>query len=249
MIIVNGQKDPPNSIIYDEGLQFGRGVFETLLVDEAPQYLPQHLARLSRGMAALKLPHDVSAADIRELIATFSIKHCVLKILATERNLILSTRENPYKEADYRRGIRLQTSAIRRNPSSPATFIKSINALDNFVARQQALEHGYDEALLLNTSGHVAEGSRSNIFWSKNGVLYTPALACGLLDGIMRQQILDREKVCEGMFSLAGLYAADEVFVTNSVIGVMKVTAVDEKAFDGNGVMHSFLSAWIGPTD
>ena len=231
MIIVNGSEYQSQQIIFDEGLQFGRGVFETIRVGDEPQFLRQHLDRLRLGMTFLSIGREICEEDITSLIKTFEIKNCILKIIATAQNLVLTTRENPYSEATYQQGYKLKVSAIRRNPSSPSVAIKSISYIDNILAREDANKHGYDDALLLNTEGKVAECSAFNIFWVKAGKLYTPDVACGILPGIMRQHVLSLHDVCEGSFSLDDLYGADEVFITNSVAGTMKVTVVDDHIF------------------
>ena len=101
-------------------------------------------------------------------------------------------------------------------------------------ALEQARESGYDEAVLLNRYGHLVEGSRSNIFFLKNGALYTPSLSCGCLDGITRRIVLQlarKEKVpcCIVRATLAQLLAADEAFMTNSLVEVVPLLSVNDR--------------------
>ena len=243
MIVVNGKAYRQETVALDEGLQFGRGVFETLLVDDAPQSLAEHLKRMHRGLAALGIARRIEEQEIWGIIREFGLRHGILKIMVTAENVIVMTRENRLTPVDYERGYRLKVSAIRRNPTSPSVFIKSMSFLDNILAREEAQKQCYDDALLLNMAGQVTEGASCNIFWSKHGTLYTPAQVCGLLDGITRGRIMASRSVQEGAYTLEDLYDADEVFVTSSVLKVMRVAAIDEKVYppasSTAGSMHS----------
>ena len=93
----------------------------------------------------------------------------------------------------------------------------------NHLERERASNAGCLEAILLNTDNCLAEGSASNLFFVRNGVVCTPSVACGLLPGIVRMFVLSALPVEEGMYDLDALTSADEVFVTNSLMGVMGV--------------------------
>ncbi|MCA9399713.1 MAG: aminotransferase class IV family protein, partial [Candidatus Omnitrophica bacterium] len=99
-------------------------------------------------------------------------------------------------------------------------------------ALQEAKSRGYDEAILLNRNGQLVEGSTTNLFFVKNGVLFTPSTRCGCLSGIVRQIILDCARthnipVQTGAYSIKDLQKADEAFITNSLIGVKPLVSVD----------------------
>src|SRR5208283_2586509 len=115
--------------------------------------------------------------------------------------------------------------------------IKSLNFLNNILAKIEAKRADADEAIMLNASGHLAEGTVSNIFFLNNGVLQTPSVKCGILDGITRALVIDLSikneiPVKEGDFEPEDLYGAGEVFITNSTMEVMPVSRVDKVHFN-----------------
>ena len=117
---------------------------------------------------------------------------------------------------------------MRRRPASRLSHVKSTNYEIFLKAYEEAKRKGADEALLLNAAGHVVEASRSNIFWIKDQTLFTPAISTGCLNGIMRQRIIrlshqNGVKVSMVKAPLKSLLAADTIFLTNSVIGIMPV--------------------------
>ncbi|MCK5710180.1 MAG: aminotransferase class IV family protein, partial [Deltaproteobacteria bacterium] len=128
--------------------------------------------------------------------------------------------------------VKIKINSYRRISESPLLNVKSLNYLENILARREASGSGFDEALFLNESDEVAECSTSNIFWFNRDTLFTPARECGLLSGTTRDLILSFITECgmssvEGQFSLNDLIAADCVFITNSLIGCVPVTKVE----------------------
>jgi 4-amino-4-deoxychorismate lyase len=167
-----------------------------------------------------------------------------LKIICfrdTEADAALMTLSH-YKQDDehIQKGISLGTSSIMRNPHSPMTYIKSLNYTENILAKAEVKSKGYDEALFLNIYSKLCEGAVSNIFWIKDNVIYTPDLNCGVLDGITRRQVLD---ICSllglsfkiGSYDLIELLQVDEVFITNSLMGIMPVCRVDNTTYNISG--------------
>jgi branched-chain amino acid aminotransferase/4-amino-4-deoxychorismate lyase len=114
-------------------------------------------------------------------------------------------------------------SSIRRNPRSPSARLKSLNYLDNVLARREAEAAGADEALLLDIDGHAASASAANLFWITEGRLYTPSLACGVLDGVMRGAVIAAAPVEEVRADLDTLLKAEAAFLTSSLIGIRMV--------------------------
>ncbi len=233
-IIFNGKK-----IILDSGYFFGRGVFETILIKNEPVFLQEHIERLNRGIKVLGLGDEVSKDNILKLINKYSIKNCVLKLAISERNLILEIRNNKYKPEDYLKGFSLKLSNINRNSKSKLTYIKSLNYLENIIEREEALKKGYDEVLFLNEKGFVTEGSISNIFLVKGNKIYTPKVESGLLPGVVRNYIINEFKVIEKEITLDELFDADELFVTNSLLGIMGVSKLEDKIFTENKITIS----------
>jgi len=124
---------------------------------------------------------------------------------------------------------------IRQNEFSPLSRIKSLNYLPMLLARKEAESKGADEGILLNTKGEICEGTRTNIFVvTEDGILKTPAIECGCLPGITRKAVIELAKsielrVEEKKLKTEDLKRAKEVFLTNSLIGVMPVVKIDQQ--------------------
>jgi branched-subunit amino acid aminotransferase/4-amino-4-deoxychorismate lyase len=120
---------------------------------------------------------------------------------------------------------RLAIAGPRRNPRSPTSRLKTLAYLDNVLARREAHATGADEAVMLNTTDHIACAAAANIFWVLGGALLAPAPDCGVLDGIMARQVRAaaerlRIEVREVHAPITALATADAIFLTNSLIGV-----------------------------
>ena len=122
---------------------------------------------------------------------------------------------------------RLVVSSVRRNEGSPSARLKTLSYLDNVLARREALARGGDEAVMLNNQGQVACAAAANLFWISDGTLFTPALTCGVLDGIMRRRVMAQSAVAEVAVGLEALEGAQAIFLTNSLIGVREVESLD----------------------
>jgi 4-amino-4-deoxychorismate lyase len=227
MLIVNGKYSEEEKIYFDSGVSFGRGVFETIQVKQKPLFIKEHVDRMNRGLETLGISTNVDADYIVKLVAEHSIENCVMKIIATEKNLLIATRQNSYTAEHYSRGFKVKLSAQRRNPYSTTAYIKSLNYTDNLLEREKALSEGFDEVIFLNTNDCTAEGTASNIFFVKDEKIYTPSIDCGVLDGIVRAWIVKNFHITEGAFSLDDLKSSSEIFITNSILGVMKVSSFD----------------------
>jgi len=236
----------------DRGLTLGVGLFETLQVRGGEAQLwDEHLARLARGCARLGLPApgpDLCRAAAEEALRSAGLEgsDAALRLTWTggpgARGLDpppapaprLLAKASPL--APPPAALALHLSGVRRNASSPTSRLKTLSSLDQTIARAEARAVGADEALMLNTDGAVACVAAGNIFWLSDGALYTPALDCGVLDGVIRGWIIAAERargrpVIETTAPLSTLLAADAVFVSNSLIGVVPVSRVGERRF------------------
>jgi branched-chain amino acid aminotransferase len=142
----------------------------------------------------------------------------------------------------YRMGVNLIVARTRRNlPSALSPQIKATNFLNNILAKREAIAAGAFDSILLNWESHLTECTVSNLFFVRAGQLCTPALACGLLDGITRDIVLRLAReaqipVDEGHFGIEAIHKADECFLTNTSIEVMPVTMVDGHPVGKNGI-------------
>jgi 4-amino-4-deoxychorismate lyase len=231
-----------DKIYLDSGFFFGRGVFETILVNEKPVLLEEHIERLNNGLKTLGINKVITKKEIYSATENLPCKNCVLKIMVSEKNTVITTREVSYKYSDYEKGFSLALSEVRRNAHSNLTYVKSFNYVENIIERDKIISKGYNEALFLNTEGFISEGAVSNIFFIENGVIFTPKIKCGLLPGIVRQFVLDNSlamgvKIQEGEFKLNRLIEAEGVFITNSIMGIMKVVKIQDKVINESTVV------------
>lgn len=217
----------------DSGYYFGIGAFETVLVHKGiPFFINEHINRMNEALKYLDISYRISLDNCFEYIRINSLVEGVLKIVVSERNVHFMIRENNYTDMMYQNGFKLGICSFRRNETSPLTYYKTINYADNIIAKKQALLKGYDEVLFLNMKDEICEGSYTNIFFIKDGRIYTPMKSCGLLSGIIREYIIKTESVTECIISLKNIDKFEECFITNSIIGIMSVRKIGEISFD-----------------
>jgi aminodeoxychorismate lyase len=241
----------------DRAVLFGDGVFETVRAYRGrPFRLERHLARLQDAcrLLRLELPHgwDGITDAVTSLLQENNLKGPAdgrIRITLTggpsadsktlERpgptGLLITAR--PYEshpELLYREGVSLVISGIKRNSSSPLSSLKSSNYLDSLIARQEAVDQGADDAVMLTTAGNLAEATSSNLFMVREGNVLTPDIGCGFLPGVTREAVIElcRELGITCTPVMAGtdvLLSADELFLTNSLIEVMPVRRIARK--------------------
>lgn len=232
MIIINGYVSSSDKFILDNGFNFGLGVFETILVQNKPLFLHEHLQRLNIGLKVLNLQKRIEEAYLLNILEVYKIKYCALKIIVTEMNIIISTRALSYTPEQYISGFKLKISNLKRNPYSHTVYIKSLNYTDNYLEKEKAKLDGYDEVLFTNIYEKIAEGSLSNIFFIKDKEIFTSSIDVGILDGIIRGWVINNFRVCQGHFVLEDIFNSDEVFLTNSIMGIMKVKSINGVAYN-----------------
>ncbi len=258
ILFVNGRfvtEEEPAISATDRGFTLGDGVFETMRSANSRVFrLSQHLERLRQGATVLKLPlppEEKLASALQEVLSRIAGAPAIVRLTVTRgidkgRGIALpatptptiAIRASPFvplpREA-YSRGFRAFVSSLRRNETSPLSRIKSCNYGDNILAREEAREHGYDEALLLNTRGDVACATTANLFMVTGGTLSTAPVESGILPGITRTCALELAASLhvlaeETPFNLTSLLQAEEAFLSNTAIGIMPLTRVGEHA-------------------
>lgn len=258
-VYVNGEWRPAGAAkvdAADRGLLYGYGLFETVRVRGGrPVLVERHLERLFRSAPVLGLPlpwgPEALAALVAECAARNGVAEGGVRLTVTAGpgpafspggeapGLVLTARRGPlYPEDAYERGCRAVIATVRRNHRSPLAGVKSLNYLDNLLARREAAARGADEALLLNVDGELAEGAATNLFFVRRGRLCTPEVACGALPGVARGRVLELAAAAAaadagvvavevGRYGPEALLEADEAFLTNALMGVMPLVAVD----------------------
>ena len=230
----------------DEGFFFGIGVFETIAVEHGmPVFLDKHYARLKAAMNFFKIevPMQKIDAEVEQCLKQPEMKlgRKVLKLTVSSENLLVTTRENPYKEHDYQKGFSLEISNVRRNETSPFTYHKTLNYGENLWEKRSFKERGVDEPVFLNTKGAVSEGASTNIFLVKSGKIITPSVESGLLSGILREYICEKYEVEERLIQREELLECEEMFVTNSLLGIMPVRSLGEHCFGQRRISSQLL--------
>lgn len=246
MIIVNGDRieDSKIKINLDEGFNFGYGVFETILVKEKPVFLKEHLKRLNKALKTINIDKVITEDEVYKNSGQLDCKNCALKLSVSNKNVIYSTRNISYKEEDYSKGFSVKISEMKRNPYAHNVYLKSFNYMDNIIERNIALSEGYNEVLFLNTDNYLAEGSVSNVFYIKEDKLYTPSIDCGILDGIIRAWVIQNMDVIEGKFTMKDIMECDGVFITNSLMGIMKVSRINNTPIKNNKMITNIQTMY-----
>lgn len=237
------------------GFMAGEGMFETIRVkDGRPVFFESHQARLAASLRSLDDSPFSSRGELHmrcmRVIAANSLVHGSLKIVlfkeAAGWSELILARSPSYTPADYEKGFRLKIfpGDLR---AEPLNGLKSLNYLRNLYAKRLAVLNGFEEAIFINPADQVLEGASTNVFIVKDCVISTPSLDVGILPGIMRGAIVRKigRAVHEREVCRQELLEADEVFVTNALLGVMPVAMIDEKTFDlaGNVVTRSLIVA------
>ena len=247
--------------VWDHGLLYGDGVYEGIRAYNGRIFrLDEHLARLYDSAHALQLAIPMTPAEfgaailatvranelrdshIRPVVTRGTGKPGLDPRRAGHPSVIILASSAPPMLGDQ--PVRLMTTSIRRkSPLSVDARIKSLNYLDNILAKLQANAFGADDAILLDPSGYVAEATAQNIFLVKNGRAATPPLtAC--LPGITRQVVLELATqldlpVAESWFTPGDLYTADEVFLTGTASEIVAVAEIDGRQI-GSGKTGEF---------
>lgn len=238
MMLLNGELTNKEKLNIDSSFYFGRGLFETMLVKEKPVFLKEHLDRINKGLKIIGVDKEISSEEVLEAVSKLNCTNCVLKLVVTQKNTIYTTRKNNYTEEQYKKGFNVKISSMKRNPYSQLTYLKSINYLENILEHEKCIKEGYNEVLFFNSEDKLAEGSVSNVFFMKGKKIYTPSIKCGLLNGTVRKFIIDNYDVIEGEFSKEEFMAADEIFLTNSIMGIMNVSKICGKKMVDSGIIQ-----------
>jgi 4-amino-4-deoxychorismate lyase len=247
----------------DRGLQYGDGLFETIaVVAGQPRFWQGHMDRLSAGCVQLGLPVTPQAVLLRELVTVSAGQSkCIVKIILTRgvsgrgyesgipagSNRIVSSHTWPQVEGDpVTLGIRARICDLRLGIQPVLGGIKHLNRLEQVMARREWDDPSIQEGILLDREDHVICGVSSNIFLICSGRLLTPRLdRCGVR-GVMRSAILSafRERCEQRRMMLDMLPEADEVFICNSVRGVLPVTRIDHWEYDIGPVTRD-VQSWL----
>lgn len=257
-IYINGtfySKRDAKVSVYDHGLLYGDGVFEGIRAYNGRIFkLREHVDRLfeSANTIMLTIPNtrEGMMRDILRTVKANNLKDAYIRVLVTRgmgklglnpfictgpRIIIIADKIVLYPKTFYQNGLSVITVPTQRNFAEAVNpRIKSLNYLNNIMAKIEAINAGVPEAIMLNSSGMVAECTGDNIFVVKKGVVKTPPLYIGVLEGITRNTIIELASACgfevsEEVLTRHDIYIADECFLTGTAAEVIPVVKVDSR--------------------
>lgn len=240
--------------VFDHGFLYGDGIYETLRAYDGRLFmLEAHLARLQRSARLIGLEIPIPEKDwpglLGDAIARNRLSDAQLRITVSRGTgeigldpglcpkptvVVIARPYQPYPPRLFAEGVSLITASVRRNLATALSpQIKSLNFLNNILAKQEASKAGAFDAVMLNAEGRLTECTTSNVFFVQNGALCTPAVACGILDGITRDVVLTLAKeqgikTEESAYTAEALRQAEECFLTNTTMELMPVRDVDQ---------------------
>ncbi|MDO9513990.1 MAG: branched-chain-amino-acid transaminase [Elusimicrobiota bacterium] len=262
-ILLDGQlveKENAKISVFDHGLLYGDGIFEGIRAYSRRVFrLKEHIDRLydSAKVIMLEIPVDKEkmAADIKTVLRANSLSDGYIRVVVTRGvgDLGLDPRKCPkasyfiiadnislYPEELYRKGMEIATVSTRRNiPEALNPRVKSLNYLNNIMAKIEGTQRGVAEALMLNSQGYVAECTGDNIFIIKDGVITTPPASAGALLGVTQEAVIElawkrKIEVRKELFTRYCVFTADECFLTGTAAEIIPVVALDgRKIGDG----------------
>ncbi len=234
----------------DRGFTLGDGLFETMRARDGEVFrLGAHLERLTAGAARIGLPlPDNLELTVRRAAETSGFPDAAVRLTVSRgpgaQGLVLPAEPRPtvvvavrpYAPAPewFTHGIRAITATGRLNEHAASAGLKQLGYLDAVLAQREADAAGVEDALRLDTAGHLAEGAASNLFLLRGGVLHTPPLSCGVLPGITRAVVLELAAAAWVPTNTAPvapemLCDADEAFLTSSLRGIASLVEIDRR--------------------
>ncbi|TVM03391.1 MAG: aminodeoxychorismate lyase [Candidatus Brocadia sp. WS118] len=238
--------------VLDRGFLYGDGLFETLRAYHGkPFRLDDHVARLVNSARYFDIPFHYTAQHleqvIEQLLTRNNLQDAYVRMTLSrgfginglipagicKPTFLIHTKPFPaYPASCYKTGVSLITSHIRRSVTCPISSHKTLSYLTNYLMKKEAVGQGAHDALILNTENQVTECAVSNVFLVERNTVITPSLKANLLPGVTRRVILElcnenRIHASEELFGLERVLAADEVFLTNSLMEAMPVSTIN----------------------
>ena len=246
--------------VFDHGLLYGDGVFEGIRSYNSRVFkLDEHLERLYDSaksiMLNIPIPIETMKETVLETLRRNHLTEAYIRLIITRgvgdlgldpdkcpkpTIIIIADKIVLYPQKFYEDGLEIVTVSIRRNYAEAINpRIKSLNYLNNILAKIEGKQAGAEEVLMLNPEGYVVECSGDNIFWIKNEILVTPPVHMGILEGVTRNSVIQLARdagmqVEERVFTRHDLYIADECFLTGTAAEVIPVVKIDRRTI-GDG--------------
>lgn len=251
---------------FDHGYLYGMGVFETFRVYERHPFLfDDHYERLKQGLQQLNITNqmekDALLQGLYRLLDANQIKDAYVRLNISAGVGDVGLRTEPYDQPTvlmYMRPLPKdmtypekdgQILRLRRNTPEGSFRLKSHHYLNNMMAKREIGSKLNVEGIFLTETGVLAEGIVSNLFWIRDGIVYTPSVDTGILNGITRQFLLEMCQklsiiVKEGHFSKQEMKLADEAFITNSIQEIVSLKSIDGRVLPEDKPLTSMLQAY-----
>ena len=246
--------------VFDHGLLYGDGVFEGIRIYNSRVFLlEEHIDRLYDSAKAIALEIPMAKSEMMEAVAETcranGLAEGYIRLVVTRGKgslglnpylcsepevIIIAAKIQLYPRELYENGLKIVTvGTVRNHPEAINPRIKSLNYLNNVLAKIEAINAGCMECLMLNHKGEVAEASGDNVFAVRNGVIITPPSSCGALEGLTRNKVIELAQeaglvVQERVMARYDLYVADEVFLTGTAAEIISVVEIDKRSI-GSG--------------
>lgn len=245
-------KETASVSVYDHGLLYGDGIFEGIRAYAGRVFrLEEHLERLYQSARSLLIDIPLSIEEMTETVLETlrrnELRDAYIRLVVTRGrgDLGLDPRKCPkasvviiadviklYPRETYEEGLRLMIASTRKNsPDALSPRIKSLNYLNNILAKMEAINAGCAEAVMLDRHGYLTECTSENIFLIRKGVLYTPTAVVGILEGITRSVVMELAQTLGHQVQMAfltthDLYVSDECFVTGTGAEIIPVVSL-----------------------
>jgi len=239
--------------VFDHGLLYGDGVFEGIRVYDARIFeFKEHMDRLYESAKVIRLEIGLSIEELSDavtktvkaneiidgyirLIVTRGVGDLGLNPFLCKKAgiIIIADSIQLYPKELYEKGLKVVSSSTMRNhPLALPPQVKSLNYLNNILAKIEAIDSGAGETIMYNHMGYVAEASGDNVFIIKDGVIFTPPVSAGGLDGITRRAVIklarkENFQVVEQNLTRVDLYTCDEFFLTGTAAEVISIVEID----------------------
>ena len=272
-IYLNGKIVPEKEAVvsvFDHGLLYGDGVFEGIRTYHGKVFrLEDHIDRLYRSAAVIALSIPISKEEMaKAVVETCKANDCMngyIRLIVTRgvgglglnpylckepQVIIIAGAIQLYPKELYEKGMAVVTvGTVRNQVEAINPRIKSLNYLNNVMAKIEAINAGVMECIMMNPQGFVAEASGDNIFVIRGKQLLTPPVWCGALEGITRQVVMELAPSCgltvkEDVLTRYDLFTADEMFLTGTAAEIISVTNVDRRTI-GSGVPGPYTQALL----
>jgi branched-chain amino acid aminotransferase len=271
IVFLNGRFVPEKRAVvsvFDRGFLYGDALFEGVLVTRGrPFRWREHIGRLQRGAKFLKLTVPFSRDELLghalKLVQRNQMPECILRLSITrgitERgyspknaaspSVVMTLHPAPVIDDKKIPRWRVITASLRLPVNDPLTSFKTANKLTQVLARAEADAAGAQEAILLNTDGRLAEGTTSNLFWIKDGVVFTPALPDGALPGVTRALVPGlcvkmSIKFKEKKARPRELRQADGTFLTMTSMGIVEIESLDGRKLKRSPLVRKLWAAY-----